>query len=417
MRRKSHVVCSLAIAISLLAGSSVPAAADPAARAATARHFAAGTLAAGDAELVDMIDRDPDNQDAQFGLGMIRFVAAVQHLSQGLYRYGPQTPHGIMLPIVRLPVPVNSDPEPITYDAFRGLVQHFVDDLAKAEKTLAAVNDAAVKVPIDLRKVAYEIDGDGVIGAEEHLTAALGTVTRMNRRRHIDGDWLPEDATVAFDMADAIWLRGYCNLLSAFGEFLLAHEWREGFDASFHMFFPQANLPLAVALEPPVRAHNEGQIADLVSFIHLLHWPVAEPERMGGVREHLKQAIALSRQNWDAIEAETDNDREWVPNPRQQSVLVDLTVSDEQIASWRAVLDEFDVVLDGEKLVPHWRLKRGFNLRRVFEEPTTFDLVLWITGPAALPYLEDGPVSTSANWRDLTAAFGPAFGGYLVWFN
>ena len=56
-------------------------------------------------------------------------------------------------------------------------------------------------------------------------------------------------------------------------------------------------------------------------------------------------------------------------------------------------------MIDGKKLVPHWRFTKGFNLARVFDEPQPFDTVLWITGPAALPYLEDGPVSTSEDWN------------------
>ena len=56
-------------------------------------------------------------------------------------------------------------------------------------------------------------------------------------------------------------------------------------------------------------------------------------------------------------------------------------------------------------------------LKRVFTEPQPFDLVLWITGPAALPYLEDGPVSTSEEWARITGAFEGSFGSYAIWFN
>ena len=67
------------------------------------------------------------------GLGTIRFVAAIEGLSQGLYRYGLQPPQSMMMPIVRLPVPPNPNPEPITYADFRNLLVAFVDDLAVAE--------------------------------------------------------------------------------------------------------------------------------------------------------------------------------------------------------------------------------------------------------------------------------------------
>ena len=60
---------------------------------------------------------------------------------------------------------------------------------------------------------------------------------------------------------------------------------------------------------------------------------------------------------------------------------------------------------------------KGINLRRVFEEPQPFDLVLWITGPAALPYLEDGPMTSTDEWNRITAAFEGSFGSYAIWFN
>ena len=36
---------------------------------------------------------------------------------------------------------------------------------------------------------------------------------------------------------------------------------------------------------------------------------------------HLEAMIALSRESWKFILAEPDDDHEWVPNPKQHSVL------------------------------------------------------------------------------------------------
>ena len=92
-------------------------------------------------------------------------------------------------------------------------------------------------------------------------------------------------------------------------------------------------------------------------------------------------------------------------------------VDAERIAAWQKVLSEAEAILDGKKLVPHWRFAKGINLRRVFEEPRPFDFVLWATGPAALPYLEDGPITTGADWNTMIDAFGGNFGIFAVWFN
>ena len=162
-------------------------------------------------------------------------------------------------------------------------------------------------------------------------------------------------------------------------------------------FFPKMDRPLPRALAPPDDnnpMYLEGApIADFISFFHI-RWPVADAALMAGVRQHIKSMIALSRESWDSIEAETDDDLEWLPNAHQKSPFESVQVSAEQIAAWRGVLDQAEEVIDGKKLVPHWRFTKGFNLARVFDAPQPFDTVLWITGPAALPYLEDGPVST-----------------------
>ena len=80
-------------------------------------------------------------------------------------------------------------------------------------------------------------------------------------------------------------------------------------------------------------------------------------------------------------------------------------------------LDEFDAILKGQKLIPHWRLAKGINLRRVFLEPQTFDPVLWVQGSAALPYLEDGPVTSAETWLRMMSMFEGNFFGMAVWFN
>lgn len=401
-------------ALGLLLGLSfVPASADEAARAETIKALDSGKLEDGAVALTAMFTADGLNDDARFGLGIIRFVQAIEHLSQGLYRYGLQPPRSFVMPIVRLPVPENPNPEPVDYKKFREILLTFVADLTAAEKVLARVNASDVKIPIDLSSVRYDANGDGTIGEDERFISVMARVMEVETEELGHSDTL----TVAFDRADAFWLRGYSHVLMALGEFLLAYDWHESFDDSFHVFFPKAHSPFQEALAPPGEGmfSSEVAIADLISFLHI-RWPIAEPRRMRAVREHLKAMVSLSRDNWAAIMAETDNDREWIPNPSQKAITGTQITSD-QIDAWHKVLDEFDALLDGDKLMPHWRMNQGINLRKVFEKPTPFDLVLWITGPATMPYLEDGPILTSEEWEALTAGFEDSFGSYAIWFN
>jgi hypothetical protein len=398
--------------LALASAAVVPARADEAVRMLTVSHLEAGTLAEGEAALAEIVASDATNADAQLGLGVIRFMRAIEHLSQGLYTYGLKPPQSFMAPIVRLPVPENPNPQPITYADFRGLIQSYVTDLALAEATLADVEASDVQLVLDLKQLRYDGDGDGNVTDNERFIAVIQRVSGMRDPN------MPASLTFAFDAGDVLWLRAYCHVLMAFGELLLAYDWQESFDASFFHLFPAMESPFRDALAPPSGTMNDeiAPIADFVSFLHI-RWPVSEPERLATVRTHLKQMIALSRESWQAIEAETADDREWIPNARQTSPFATLQVDAERIAAWYQVLDEAEAVLDGEKHVPHWRFQQGVNLRRVFEEPQPFDLVLWLTGPAALPYLEDGPVTTPEDWARMTEAFGGRFGLFALWVN
>jgi hypothetical protein len=402
------------LAAGLLLAAPLPAAADEAAAQLAASHLYAGTLAVGDSQLTAILDKDPGNDEARIGLGTIRFIRAVEHLSQGLYRYGLQPPKSFLIPVVRLPVPENPNPQPVTFQDFRDLLETFVSDLRSAEATLALVKSENVRFVLDLDKVHYDVRGDGVIGDDGRLTSVLERVTGMAR------SVMPASLEFKFDRGDALWLQGYCNLLIAFGDFFLAYDWHESFDTTFFHFFPKTSSAFRDALVPAdpndYFASEGGPIADLISFVHI-RWPLQDPARMHDARERLKKMILLSRASWDSIEAETGNDREWIPNERQTSPFQSVIVDRKRIDGWRAVLDEADAILDGRKLVPHWRLRQGINVRRVFEEPQPFDLVLWITGPAALPYLEDGPMVTSEEWNRVTDSFGGSFGVFAVWFN
>ncbi|MCB1503176.1 MAG: hypothetical protein KDK07_25935 [Bauldia sp.] len=410
MSARPWTITAAAIA---LAAFSLPGLADEAANKLAVEHLYAGTLAAGDTELAAILAADPKNDDARIGLGTIRFVRSIENLSQGLYRYGLKTPRSFLLPILRLPVPENPNPETLRFEDFQALIAGFSRDLALAEETLVGVGPD-VKLRLDLRKVHYDIDGDGKVLADESFIAVMQQVTGM------PAEAMPAELTFAFDQGDALWLRGYCHVMMGFSDFIVAHDWHESFDAAFHHFFPRTDSPFAAALTPPDEnfpMYAEGApVADFVSFFHI-RWPVSDPALMAGVRQHIKAMIALSRESWNAIEAETDDDLEWLPNAHQKSPFASVQVSADQIAAWRSVLDQAELVIDGKKLVPHWRFDKGFNLARVFDEPQPFDTVLWVTGPAALPYLEDGPVSTSEDWQAMVDTFGGRFGIFAVWFN
>jgi hypothetical protein len=60
---------------------------------------------------------------------------------------------------------------------------------------------------------------------------------------------------------------------------------------------------------------------------------------------------------------------------------------------------------------------RGINLRRFFFEPQLFDLILWVQGAAALPYMQTGTLTDAGVWERLLRTFGSNALGFAIWFN
>jgi hypothetical protein len=131
--------------------------------------------------------------------------------------------------------------------------------------------------------------------------------------------------------------------------------------------------------------------------------------------------IRLSRENWKAIRAETDNDREWLPGPQQKGInpLTGLEVGEAEIQAWHEALRMAEDLLEGRSLLPHFRITgKGIDMKRFFEEPQTFDLVPMITGPGVVPYLAEGKVLTAADFEAIRQQFGQAgFMTFALWFN
>jgi hypothetical protein len=416
MRNVRLILAPLALlTLPLAAHADVPSAAHT---ALSAKSVAERTTAL--AELDAAKASDPR---AAYASGAVQFFVALEKLGQGLHRYGFESPRSFMMPLMRLPVPANAKPEPLTYEGLRTILADFRDAMATSAATLATVPDTAdIGIEVDLGQLGIDINADGAIAADESVAAIMAAMANAGS--------LPPGAgptpVFRFDRADGYWLQGYANFLMAQADFWLAHDFRLAFDQSFHMLFPRAKLPMQDQLVPLDNGSSnmfasEWRVADFVSFIHLVNWPVAEPERRRASRAELLEMIRLSRVNWKAIRAETDNDREWLPGPQQAGAnqLTGLQVTETEVEAWHAVLATAEDLLEGRKLLPHFRFAdKGINMKRFFTEPQTFDLVLSITGPSVVPYLEKGSILSSEDWWAIQSRFGgPGFMTFALWFN
>lgn len=414
----------LASAFLLLLPLSSARAAAP--EAATAL-FEAKTVAERNRALTTLESAAKGDPASAYAAGAGEFFTALEILAGGLHRHGFESPQSFMLPLMRLPIPDNPNPEPLTYEQFRAILVAFRDRLETSAATLGSVPaDADIGMVVDLTHAGIDLNEDGAIAPDESMAAIMASLSRGG----ISSDGAAPSLTFRFDRADGFWLQGYAEFLMAQADFWLAHDFRTMFDGSFHMLFPRAKLPLQDVLVPPAGDmgssifSSEWRIADFISMVHLVNWPVVEPERRQAARRHLLEMIRLSRQDWKAIRAETDNDREWLPGPQQkgENPLTGLEVGEEQVEAWLATLTMAEDLLEGRKLLPHFRITastgQGINMKRFFEEPKPFDLVLSITGPAIAPYLESGEIVTSGEFDQIQRQFGG--GGFLtfaLWFN
>jgi len=229
---------------------------------------------------------------------------------------------------------------------------------------------------------------------------------------------------IGLDSADVYWLRGYCHVLQALADMVLAYDHRRFFEHTAHIYFADPQTEFARERElpdqqPQQRSAFRETIVDVIAVIHLLDFKLQEPRRLRSAQEHLLQMVAMSRQSWELILAESDDDHEWIPGPDQQSIIQNGTMNQERIDTWHTFLDEAEAILQGEKLIPFWRegFEEGLNLANVFTDPRDFDLVLWVQGTAALPYLERGEQTSPTTWREFQRVFRGQFVGFAFWIN
>jgi hypothetical protein len=356
--------------------------------------------------------------------GVVKFHGAIERFGQAMYRHGMEDTTSLAgaLPLFRLNLPVNPAPEKLDYQGFRAILAQYVDDMDAAEAALAAAGDVDVKVPVDLMAVGFDFNGDGKRDAAESLAAMLSGMLPQPTGEQSQ----PPSFDVNFDTADIYWMRGYGRLTSAFAQFFLAHDFEAMFDKTFHRVFPRAGLKqgeLLAAADTQVggmltgSARSDQQISDFIAVVHLVSWNTVEPQRLADVRTRLLAVSQLSPKSWAAARAETDNDREWMPNPKQTQAITGSVNTDAQIDGWLQVMQEFADVLEGRKLMPHWRFDKGMNVKRFFETSQRFDFVLMVLGVDAVQYVEAGAVSDSARWNDLMRAFDGNFLGFAVWYN
>ena len=150
-----------------LAALALPLQAQADTPASAAAAFSAETVSARDAALADLDAAKAGDPLAAYAAGSVQFFVALEKLASGLHRHGFESPQSFMLPLMRLPVPANPNPEPLTYEGFRQILADFREAMAQSAATLALVPAGAdIGVEVDLRKIGIDLDEDGKIAPQ-----------------------------------------------------------------------------------------------------------------------------------------------------------------------------------------------------------------------------------------------------------
>ncbi|SDR39080.1 hypothetical protein [Pseudovibrio sp. Tun.PSC04-5.I4] len=362
------------------------------------------------------------DNEAIFALGALQFLSALEVLQQDLYRYGAGNAAvdrnlRSFLPIFRIPVAPNPSPEAITYEKTREMLERFVSSMEQANQTLETLSDQPVKLPVDLLKISLDADQSGTIEPHENLSNILGSLSSSRVFKVNDK---AQSFPVTFDQADAKWLQGYSNLLMSAANFLLAFDYQNTYDLTFHSVFGPSATEYGQLLEEKKKYEDGSGFASFaapLNFIHSINWQVENPDRLKATHQNLLKVMQLNYETWELVGKETDDDNEWLPNPNQTSPFQSLAVTQETIDAWLKAVSATEQVLNGELLVPSMVFEDGINMKKFFETAPSFDLVLFITGPNSVDYVEDGPVWEGNFLRTITRPMGRNFGSFAAWFN
>jgi hypothetical protein len=242
----------------------------------------------------------------------------------------------------------------------------FLGELEAVDRDLEiAAQDPAFSLELSLAEWKYDWNGNGVVDERDRKMFELEYDGRGGALE--DGD--PRRRPVyRFDAGDVYWGRAMIAFQRAGVELVLAYRWSE-LDALF----------------------TRGQRS---LTIHLV-----DPGRVKRAHDLVLAGLGFSGQERAAYLAETDDDREWVPSPRQRSYAMPLAVDVELYAGWAAILGDARnllasrdgismrevarlIELDDEDIA---RVPDAFvDLGRMFEEPKDIVIDLSKKEPDAL---------------------------------
>lgn len=359
----------------------------------------------------------PANDAERFSLAMLEALDGLQQFVAGFNKLGINLELARSgLPFLRVigPKPQQQSNDVATPENVSALFIDLKTSLQRANATLSKVRGEDFGVTVNVSQARMDLDGDGIVGSNEMVLAAMGRPLGLPVR---DADG--QDVVIRFDSADAVWLKGYTHFLSGVLGVLTAYDWMPVWNQCAHVVFRNPLPAPPIAKHSAAMGHeNMSQAADLIAAVHEMRLELVRKNGLRQARDDFRAMIECSRICWKRVLSETDDDHEWLPSPTQTGP-GGAKVTAQQIEGWQHVLNELDAILKGDKLLPHWRLKpgEGINIDKLVNSPPRLDIILLIQGSALIPYLQEGPISDQDTWRNLMAPFGPGFTRFAIWSN
>ncbi|MEM6412610.1 MAG: hypothetical protein AAF683_13865 [Pseudomonadota bacterium] len=360
----------------------------------------------------------PDWSAAQTGspetaylAGMAEALSAIEHVLQVRYStYSGELP---LAPGGQATIDYNPDAEfdpAFVETAMLGALGHF----ASAEDALVMATGKDFTVDVDLAELWFDIDADGTKDEGEDALAQLGILLGVSADEALEVG----NTVIQFDTADADWLAAYVHLASASAELVLSVDPTSAITTVFEGNERMQQLGI-IGPDPFFGTQNE---IDTIAVVLAALNGVPDAARTQSALAHLKQMVEHNRNFWTLVAEETDDQNEWLPNANQTSAF-GVEVSEETAENWQAVLAEMSGVLEGEKLIPHWRvteagsLSVGINVESLLTDPGDFQLALLLHGASLAPHMEEGEVVDTNVWREFSLGVGGQGIPFAFWLN
>ena len=255
--------------------------------------------------------------------------------------------------------------DPAARTLVRTRLESYLLRISQAREALERVNARAPLFVVAPGTWAIDLDGDGEVSLQERYffwTPKADVEMSFFDRAHSEDAYhaLYQAPVVKVDQSDVLWALAYCNFAEAALNLLLSYD-----------FAPEKGAGVVLV----DRARVSG-----VAYRRL--------------RDGIRTSIRLRQ----ALLAETDDDHEWIANPRQKNTSFPLRMDEQTFATWGSVLAELDKLLEGKALLGG-RVDAGARRGPV-------DLTFGVCPPGSgidLRALFTTPLSQAMNEKELSA--------------